>query len=141
MPKNLGYNIGTTNLGLRCTIKFHLGFKEQFLIFPLLVVFCNNFCLPKRLTKLSGLNNYQKLKKYNILVFWKKKFFIQDTLKEKIGFNKIKKILWLFENKSIIVVNSTTSFRMIKLLFSHQQDIFHRQYILFILIMLGIKRV
>ena len=27
VSKNLGYNIGTTNLGLRCTIKFHLGFK------------------------------------------------------------------------------------------------------------------
>lgn len=51
MPKNLGYNIGTTNLGLRCTIKFHLGFKEQLLVFPLLTVFCNNLSLPKRLTQ------------------------------------------------------------------------------------------
>ena len=50
VPRNHGYNIGTTNLGLRCTIKFHLGFKERFRVFPLLVVFCNNFSIPKRLT-------------------------------------------------------------------------------------------
>ena len=92
MSKNIGYNIGTTNCGLRCTIKFHLGFKEHFLVFPLLVVFCNNLSFQKRLTqryKIARFEQLPKTKKVQHFHFLKEKSFIQDALKEKIGFNKI----------------------------------------------------
>ena len=96
MPKNLGYNIGATNLGLRCTIKFHLGFKEQLLVFPLLIVFCNNLSLPKRLTqryKIARFEQLLKTKKVQHFGFLKERIFYSRCFERKIWVQQNKKIL------------------------------------------------